>query len=219
MIGTVVTERALDLLSLLIAFILAILMHLDKVAKFKELGIYVKAVEKMDEIENPGIYNWTLTLLFLGLLFLLYKSRKRISHFKWYQKIKNIIVGFFEGLKSLFKIKKPFWFVFHSIFVWVAYLFMTWVVFFSLPETYHLGLDVGLAVLVFGAIGIVVIQGGIGIYPWIVAQILVLFFIPGTKAYAMGWILWTGQTIMIIIAGLISMILLPLLNNKKYESA
>jgi hypothetical protein len=129
------------------------------------------------------------------------------------------VLGFFEGLKSLFKIKRPFWFVFHSVFIWVAYLFMTWVVFFSLPETSHLGLDVGLAVLVFGALGIVIIQGGIGIYPWIVAQILALFFIAGTKGYAMGWILWTGQTIMIILSGIISMVILPLVNNTKNEQS
>ena len=217
MIGTVVTERALDLLSLFIAFVLSFLLHLDKVAKFKELGIYRRARENFDKIENPGIYNWIMIISFIGLFSILIKYRNKISHFKWYQRIKNIIQGFFEGLKSLFKIKKPFWFVFHSVFIWVAYLFMTWVVFFSLPETSHLGLDVGLAVLVFGAIGIVIIQGGIGIYPWIVAQILALFYISGTKGYAMGWLLWSGQTIMIIVAGMLSIVLLPLLNDKKHE--
>jgi len=217
MIGTVVTERALDLISLFIAFVLSFLIHLDKVVKFKELSIYQRARENLNKIENPGIYNWIMIIFFIGLLLILIKYRNKISHFKMYQRIKNIILGFFEGLKSLFKIKKPFWFVFHSIFIWIAYLFMTWVVFFSLPETSHLGLDVGLAVLVFGAIGIVIIQGGIGIYPWIVAQILALFFISGTKGYAMGWILWTGQTLMIILAGMLSMVLLPLLNEKKHE--
>ncbi len=123
----------------------------------------------------------------------------------------------FEGIKSLVKIKKPLWFIFHTVFIWVAYLFMSWLVFFSIPETQNLGLDVGLAVLVFGSIGIIVIQGGIGIYPWIVAEILVIFSIPETKGYTMGWLLWTGQTLMIIVAGIISMILLPLINNKKHE--
>lgn len=215
MIGTVVTERAIDLLSLFIAFIIAFFVHLDKLAKFKELGIYQRARENLDKIENPGIYNWSLIILSIGLIFLLYKARHKISHFKWYQKISNIVLGFAEGLKSLFKIKKPFWFFFHSIFIWVAYLLMAWVVFFSLPETNNLGLDVALGVLVFGSIGIIVIQGGIGIYPWIVAQILLLFGVSGTKGYAMGWILWSGQTVMIILAGLLSMILLPFLNNKK----
>lgn len=219
MIGTVVTERAIDLLSLGIAFILTFLLHLEKLARFKELGIYIKAKESFDKIENPGIYYWILIFLFVGSLFLLFKYRSKISHFKWYQKIKNIILGFVEGLKSLFIIKKPFWFIFHSVFIWVAYLLMAWVVFFSLPETSHLGLDVALAVLVFGSIGIIVIQGGIGIYPWIVAQVLVLFGISGTKGYAMGWILWTGQTVMIILAGMVSMILLPFLNDKKHDEA
>jgi len=217
MIGTVVTERALDLLSLLIAFIVAFFLNLDKVARFKELGIYMRAKESWDNIENPGIYNWSLIIFFIVLILVLYRFRHKISHFKWYQKISNIILGFIEGLKSLFKIKKPFWFVFHSIFIWVAYLLMAWVVFFSLPETSHLDFNVGLLVLVFGSIGIIVIQGGIGIYPWIVAQILLLFDISGTKGYAMGWILWTGQTIMIIIAGLLSVILLPFLNEKKHD--
>lgn len=94
------------------------------------------------------------------------------------------------------------------------YLSMTWIIFFCLPETSHLNLGVGLAVLVFGSIAIVLVQGGIGIYPWIVAEILVLFAIPSTTGYAMGWLLWTGQTIMVIITGLISMILLPIINNK-----
>jgi hypothetical protein len=84
-----------------------------------------------------------------------------------------------------------------------------------MPATSHLGLDVGLSVLVFGAIGIVIIQGGIGIYPWIVAQILALFLIPGTKGYAMGWVLWTGQTLMIIVMGIFSLVVLPIINNKK----
>lgn len=219
MIGTVVTERAIDLLSLFIAFVLTFLLHLDKMAKFKELGIYIKARESLDKIENPGIYNWSLIILTVGLIFILFKFRHKISHFLWYQKISNIVLGFIEGLKSLFKIKRPFLFIFHSIFIWVAYLFMAWVVFFSLPETSGLGLDVGMAVLVFGSIGIIVIQGGIGIYPWIVAQILLLFGISGTKGYAMGWILWTGQTVMIILSGLMSMILLPLLNDKKDDKA
>lgn len=96
---------------------------------------------------------------------------------------------------------------------------MVWVVFFSLPETSHFGLDVALAVLVFGSLGIIIVQGGIGIYPWIVAEILALFSITITKGYAMGWLLWTGQTIMIVAAGILSLIILPLLKSKSNDTA
>ncbi len=94
---------------------------------------------------------------------------------------------------------------------------MTWLVFFSLPETSHLGIDIALAVLVFGSVGIIIIQGGIGIYPWIVAEILALFAIPQTTGYAMGWLLWTGQTLMVVLAGIVAMVLLPILNRNSYE--
>ena len=91
---------------------------------------------------------------------------------------------------------------------------MTYVVFLCLPETAHLPPKAGLAVFVFATIGIMVVQGGIGIYPAIVAETLVLYMVPETKGYAMGWLLWTGQTLMIIMAGIITLTLLPVVNKK-----
>jgi len=215
--GTVVTERGLDLISLVLAFLINFFIHIDKLSLFKETEFFKNVNTKYNQIENPG-YMYIITGLFIvAIAVLLYKSRHRISHTKFYKKLKEIINGFWEGIKSLTKIKKPFWFIFHSIFIWIMYLLMTWVVFNSLPETRDLGLDAGLAVLVFASLGIIVVQGGIGIYPWIVAEILALFYIPETKGYAMGWLLWTGQTLMVIIAGILSMTLLPIINNTKDE--
>jgi hypothetical protein len=91
---------------------------------------------------------------------------------------------------------------------------MTYVVFSCLPETRGLPLTAGFAVFIFATIGVMIVQGGIGIYPAIVAEALVLYNIPETRGYAMGWLLWSGQTIMIVLAGIISMILLPLANKK-----
>jgi len=218
-IGSVVTERGLDLISLALAFLITFFVHLDKLNQFKKLSIYKKAVERYDQIENPGYIYIFGGLLIVGFIYLLYRLRHKISHTKFYQKLLEIINGFFEGMKSLLKIKNPFWFIFHSIFIWLMYLLMVWVVFFSLPETSHFGLDVALAVLVFGSLGIVVVQGGIGIYPWIVAEILALFSISLTKGYAMGWLLWTGQTLMIVAAGILSMVILPLIKSKSNDAA
>ncbi|MCB0804648.1 MAG: flippase-like domain-containing protein [Bacteroidales bacterium] len=212
--GTVVTERGIDLIMLSLAFLLTFLIHIDKLALFKTTTIYQNAADKFDHIENPGMIYWIAGAALILTGFLFFRMRHKISHLVIYQKIKEVILGFTEGLKSLVTIKKPFWFIFHSINIWVMYLLMTWIVFFSLPETSHLNLGIGLAVLVFGSIGIIVVQGGIGIYPWIVAEMLAIFAIPDTKGYAMGWLLWTGQTLMIVALGLLSMALLPVLNNK-----
>jgi uncharacterized protein (TIRG00374 family) len=216
--GTVVTERGLDLFMLVLAFIINFFIHIDKIDFFKESTIYQKFIESYNQLENPGMIYWLGAMVIGFIIFLVIRFRHKISHTRFYLKIREIILGFFEGLRSLLKIKDPYWFIFHSLFIWIAYLTMTWIVFFSLPSTSNLGLDAGLSVLVFGSIGIIIIQGGLGIYPWIVAQILSIFLIPETKGYAMGWLLWTGQTLMIVIAGIVSMILLPVINQKKNGS-
>jgi uncharacterized protein (TIRG00374 family) len=213
--GTVVTERILDVIMLGLIFIVSFFIHFDKLKLFKESALFINIADKYNKMENPNLIFYTLTVILVIIIFLFYRFRHKISHFRIYQKIKNIFFGFLEGLKSLVNIKKPFWFIFHTFFIWLMYLLMTWIIFFCLPETSHLNLRVGLAVLVFGSIAIILVQGGIGIYPWIVAEILVLFAIPSTTGYAMGWLLWTGQTVMVIITGLISMIILPIVNNKK----
>lgn len=212
--GTVVTERGLDLIMLILIFFVAVFIHLNKFKIFKESALYNNIVENYNKIENPNLIFYSLLIICLVSIFILFKCRHRISHLKIYIRIKVIFFDFLEGIKSLVFIKKPFWFVFHTLFIWFMYLCMTWITLFSLQETSHLSLGDSLAVLVFGSIAIVIIQGGIGIYPWIVAEILALFAISSTTGYAMGWLLWTGQTIMIVLAGLASLILLPILNNK-----
>ncbi len=215
--GTVVTERAVDLLSLFVAFLITFILHLDKLSIFRKTKIYHKAISRYESIDNPTWFYVISFLILVAIIISLYFIGKKVSHTNFYKKIKGIVQGFYEGIKSLVKIKRPFWFILHSIFIWLMYLGMTWLVFFSLPETSHLGIDVALAVMVFGSVGIIIIQGGIGIYPWIVAEILALFAISQTIGYAMGWLLWTGQTVMVILAGIVSLILLPVLNRDNYE--
>lgn len=217
--GTVITERGLDVIMLGLIFIVSFFIHFEKVRLFKESNLYKDIIENYNKIENPNTILYGLIALVLILTLVFFKYKHKISHFRIYVKIKTIFLGFLEGIKSLVTIKKPFWFIFHTLFIWTMYLGMTWIIFFCLPETSHLNLGVGLAVLVFGSIAIVLIQGGIGIYPWIVAEILTIFAIPSTTGYAMGWLLWTGQTAMVVIGGLISMVLLPLINNKTYAKS
>ncbi|MBN3035534.1 MAG: flippase-like domain-containing protein [Bacteroidales bacterium] len=217
--GTVVTERGLDLLTFAAAFLINLVVHFGKLGLFRETSIYRSAVGKYREFEYPGLMAWLIIAIIASLAFLLFKSRRRIAHTYVYRKFRDIILGFIEGLKTLLNVRRPLLFIFHSLFIWLMYLLMTWVVFFCLPETANLGLDVGLAVFVFGTIGIMVIQGGIGIYPWIVAESLAIFGIMETKGYAVGWLLWSGQTITIILAGIISLMLLPVVNQPQNGKA
>ena len=67
-----------------------------------------------------------------------------------------------------------------------------------------------------------VVQGGIGIYPVIVAETLTQYSIPNAKVpnitgFALGWLIWGAQTFIIILAGIVSLIMLPIINNKPDE--
>ncbi|HRW70043.1 MAG: flippase-like domain-containing protein [Lentimicrobium sp.] len=213
--GTVITERVIDMLSFVLLFLLLIVTQTGRIHTYIEQKIYSPLQEKFNfDFSGGSYFTWVaIILLATGLLaaFIIYRN---FRHTAFYKKIYNLFSGLLEGIKSLTKIRKPMTFIVYSVGIWVLYLLMAWVVFYSLEETYGLGLDAGLTVLVFGSIGIMIVQGGIGIYPAIVAETLFLWDIPETKGYAMGWLIWASQTVMILIAGVFSLILLPVLNKR-----
>lgn len=216
--GTVVTERAIDVITFGLLFFTVIALQIDKLDLFRQTTLYAQFIGKYQQAESPALYLYLLSALFIGIIYLLYRNREKLEHLIIYQKIKNVIKGFLEGIRSLASIKRPVAFFIHTITIWAMYVGMTWVVFFALPETAGLTGAEALTTMVLGSIGIMVVQGGIGIYPLIVAETLAVFGLLKTTGYAMGWLMWTGQTVMIIMAGVISLILLPILNRKNYET-
>lgn len=216
--GTVITERALDMIIFLILFFLNIALQAARISEYIDQKIY-KPLEAKLHISYDLSGFLSLIVLTTGVVFVLFIIifRKRIISSKLYIKIKSLTFGFVEGMKSLLKVRNLWLFVFYSLVIWMLYLLMAYIVFFSMPGSSGLSLDAGLAVLVFGTIGIMVVQGGIGIYPAIVAETLVLYGVASTQGYALGWLIWSSQTITIVLVGIISMILLPLLNNHRHD--
>lgn len=213
--GTVITERAIDMVAFFLLFLLMIFTMSKKLSHYVDEKIYRPFQEKFDL--SSGLQHnflWITIGIIVVIIALFFFFKSRIKHTRIYLKVNNLFNGFLSGIKSLAIISKPGLFVFYTIFIWVLYLLMAYVVFFSLEETSGLSLEAGLAVLVFGSVGIMIVQGGIGIYPAIVAETLVLFSIASTTGYAMGWLIWSSQTIMILIAGLFSLLLLNTLNSK-----
>lgn len=213
--GTVITERAIDMFAFVALFLIMIFTMGKELSAYVNEKIYEPFQAKFDisgTLDNKLL--WMVVASAAVLVILFYFFRRRLKNTRLYLKVNNMVKGFLDGLKSLLIIKKPILFVFYTIAIWVLYLLMAYVVFFSLAETSGLSLEAGLAVLVFGSVGIMIVQGGIGIYPAIVAETLVLFSITSTTGYAMGWLIWSSQTIMILIAGLFSLLLLNTLNGK-----
>ena len=90
---------------------------------------------------------------------------------------------------------------------------MLFFLFFCFSETSSLGLGSGLSALVLGSVGIMITPGGIGLYPAIIQETLLLYGITNTTGLALGWIAWTAQTVMILVVGGISLLLLSFNKN------
>jgi glycosyltransferase 2 family protein len=106
-------------------------------------------------------------------------------------------------------------FVFWTILMWALYLLGTTIGIYALQETAHLGVGGGLTTLAFGSIGMIVTPGGIGAYAWIVSILIGWYGLnPDTIGNALGWLLWSVQTVIILLGGMICFGFLSYHNKK-----
>ena len=103
----------------------------------------------------------------------------------------------------------------HTFFIWFAYIAMFWVIKFTVEETESLTLSQLLVAFIGGAFAISTTNGGIGLYPIAVSAALGIYGISSVSGDAFGWIMWISQTLMVVVFGAISFIVLPLLNRNR----
>lgn len=199
--GTIIAERLVDLV-LLIGFIfIALSLQYDLIWK----------VLREKKIAPATILSGFAFLLIvaLGLRMLFKKNQSALV-----LKIKSFLKGLVEGILSIRSMPNKGAFLIHTVFIWLMYLAMFYVIKWTVPETSMLGLNSLLPAFVIGGLTISATNGGIGIYPFSVALMLGAFGISNESGLAFGWIMWTSQTLMIIVFGSLSFFILPLVNRK-----
>jgi uncharacterized protein (TIRG00374 family) len=221
--GTILAERAFDLLMLGIVTAIMLVLQLDKIDLFQDKILNFNSGE--GSCGNTVVFSilgaivkWGIIIGFIGaiLFFVIKKSIRK--------KIIDLVKGVFEGVFAIFKSKDKLPFIGHTLFIWVMYISMFSICFFALDSTKNLGIDAMLAGFVAGTVGMIVVQGGIGVYPAFVGLIITIYISSNTnisispQALALGWIIWTSQTLMMIIWGLISLVInggnIKLINEK-----
>ncbi len=218
LIGTIVAERAFDVICLATVFALAFFVQFDVLQSLASTSIYPLFQNSDGKISYQKIII-PLASLIIFLLLIRFFSNK-FGHINIVQKIKNILIGVWHGLTSVKDVKnKPLFFV-YTIMIWVLYLISTWCGFFAITETSKLTMGDALTVLAMGSVGMVVSPGGIGLYPLLVEKTVTLYGVPTDPpiGQALGWLLWFGQFLNFIIFGVASFILLPRINKKRYET-
>ena len=200
--GTIIAERTVDLLMLFLTIGIALTLEFDLI-----FGM----------LQKKAINPWTLLFGFsvgAGVFYLVYAQIKR-SESAWAKKIIDLVTGLSEGFMTLLRMEKKWAYLAHTLFIWSMYVAMFYIIKYSLPETAALGFEPLLIGFIVGALAISATNGGIGIYPFSVSLILISYGITKESSLAFGWIMWTAQTVMVILFGSLSFFLLPLVNRKK----
>lgn len=199
--GTIVAERIADII--LLFFIIGI--------AFISQAELIKSYLFKDGTSSTIIS--IVLLIIIGITGLI--SLKLIQRAKrgFLLKIKGFVNGLIEGVISIFKMKNKWLFIFHTIFIWVMYITMFYVVTFAFPETSNLPFSAIIVGFVVGGLSMALTNGGLGTYPVFVAGALALYGVAENPANAFGWIMWTAQTLMVVVFGGLSMLFLPIYNR------
>lgn len=213
-LGTVITERIVDMLILIVIFFLTLWAQFSQLKDLTATYIYHPMLLKLKGItEHPT--NFIILISFLVLLAVgLFLIRKKLTNLLK-GKLGNIIKGFGKGLSSVKDIDKKFQFIVLSLAIWASYFYSLYVCFFAFAGTSHLGHSECLVLLLFGTFGVVFSPGGLGAYPAIITALLLYYGVEQISAFSFPWMAWTSQFILIVALGLLSLILLPLFNKAK----
>ena len=209
-IGTVVVERMIDVIFILSVTALALLLAFNNIWPFFSKNMNLE--EKFDGITTLLIIGGGVIVLG-GVLGFIY--RKSILESKFGKKIVGIILGFYEGIKTVGQLDKPWTFVAHSFIIWLMYYLMIYLCFFSYQPTAHLGLLTALVVFTFGAWGMVIPSpGGMGTYHFMVQTALSIYGISEPDSFSFANIAFFSIQIGCnVLFGILALIFMPIINR------
>lgn len=204
--GTIVVDRLMDVIFLLLIVALTIVLAYDTIWSYLQANFQADLIIKL--------FWFGLIAASLGLI-VFFALRKRLEKWSFYLKIKHILVGFVDGLKTIALLKNPWLFLFHSAAIWALYYLMTLFALKSFAPTADLPLIVGLVVFAFGAFGIVIPSpGGMGTYHALVIAALSLYGVDGNDGFSLANIAFFSINIFCnILFGILALLLLPILNR------
>ena len=201
-IGTIVAERAVDVLCILIIILIGLIKEFDKISN--------KLIDFVEESDfSTVLLSVLIAVIVTATVYFV------IKRFKFYKKIKSFLSGLIDGITIIFKMKNRNQFIFHSIFIWLMYVLMfyfTSKAFVDLNQVTFFQLTISFTL---AALSIMLSNGGIGIYPLAVEESLGWYGVQSATGLAFGWVMWLSQTLMVVIFGGLSLFVLPFINRSK----
>ncbi|WP_207433771.1 lysylphosphatidylglycerol synthase transmembrane domain-containing protein [Sabulibacter ruber] len=206
-LGTVITERVIDLLMLLLCMGMTLLLEFDRLYQFF-LEIFSEKYKSFEQNQQTLYILGAVAILGTGFVaWYLYKNIENLRKNSFFRKLSDFVSGLWQGIFSVLKMEQKGAFIFHTVFIWVTYYLTSYLAFFALPGTEDLTWQAGLAILVVGGIGMSApVQGGIGVYHILVRTALLLYAVPLDKGMAYALITHTTGAILVVLMGAISLV-------------
>ena len=210
LVGTVFFERAFDVVMLLIITVVAITTQYP--AFLLCLQTHPDITENLQSVFTvKGVVILLGAILTMAVVTHLFMRR-----IKGYERIKQILHNLWNGIISVVRMKRKWEFLAHSVFIWLCYFLMSYVCFFAFDFTSDFTPLPALFVFVMGSYGMVApVPGGIGPWHFMTIAALQLYGVELTPAGTFAFVAHASMTILVIVAGFLSLVSLPILNSKK----
>jgi len=214
-VGTLVVERSIDLLCLIIATGILFITQFTLIFDFFDEKVIFPISQKL---QFSTAFIIILAAIIAAISFGIWFFIKKFSHTEAYLRIRILILNVRDGIYSIRHMKNFKLFLFYTFFIWFCYFSSAWVALYALSQTSGFGPNEALTILVFGTVGIISTPGGIGAYHLIVTETLVaLYGLDRTYAISFSWLAWSCQTIMIIFVALISLLAISRLSKPQQD--
>lgn len=214
LIGTIILERIIDALCLLIVFGITLIIQPD---------IYSKLIDAVfngepKPGETKGISSLLITIIVGGLAVLavaIWMIKNKKTFIDLGIAIKNIGYRIWKGISAVQHLKKRGLFLGYTLILWGLYLSGGYLGFLAFQQTEHFGIKEAFTILSVGSIGMIISPGGIGAYAYIIEKTMQVYGLNKGIALAFGWILWLAQTTVIVLGGIFSFVFIPYYNKKR----
>jgi len=207
LIGTVVVERTIDFFSLLTIMIILIFTSGNQIGRFLKESLLAPIQNRVFALFGNTWILWVI-LFSLGVitLFLMFRYRKNLRKIRFFSKMFDVAHGINNGLKTITNLERKWEFIFHTVFIWINYALMTWVVVFALQNTSHLTFGNSIFILVIGGLAMTApVPSGMGAFHYFVSQgLLIVNGIPVEDGLAYALLTHESQLIFVAITGAIS---------------
>jgi hypothetical protein len=210
LLGTVIIERIVDILSLIVVLLLTLVLQFNQIKEFIITNVFQPFYENI--IVKIVAGNLTVVIIVLAVIcisvFLFFYFRKYIRE-RSPKYLLQFIDGLKQGIASIAKLKQKRLFIFYTFLIWVCYFLMTYFWFFVFKETSVLGLGACLSILSIGTIGrsVPIQGGGMGAYHFLVTNVVIIYGLSASFGKTLATLIHAGQTFFTFAMGLVGLLI------------